>query len=315
MASSALFEKVLTTFNENELAQEALEGAMGGGLAGLALLGTDTPLQSVGLQTGAAMLGGAGIGILGSHLGAAIGKAVHKNKLKNQNGVLATLGRAFGSKTLTQGGQEIMKQGKGVIKKELVEMTSRDMLEEAMRDPRLFASKYGISADEFQAMMPLVNQGRTVQATLETYANLPKEMQAQLKDKLMQSYGRVENAAAKNAADKMDEILARGQSTLGNIKEMNSAVGPLADFMEGLQQPTTPVTGEHIGRAVGRFIGDEIGVVAGMNLGRMAAEQMGIKTEKDKQLEEKNEMIQELQSRYGVNPALRQNTSSLPIPK
>lgn len=301
MASSNLFDKLLLAFNENEIAQEALEGTMGGGLSGIALLGTDTPLPSIGLQTGAAILGGAGIGILGSHLGAALGKAIYRKPLKNQEGIVATLGRTLGSKTLKQGASETLRQGKGMIKKELVEQSSRQMIEEAMRNPKLFASKYGISAEEFQAMMPYVNQGRTVQSLLETYANLSKDQQAQLKSKLMDSYGRVEQAAANNAANNIDNTLKTGAANARKMSETNPNFIPVADMFESLQNPMSEVTGEHIGRAIGRFIGDEIGIIAGMNLGRMAADQMGIKTEKDKEIEALQNELAALQSSANRN--------------
>ena len=87
----------------NELFQEGMEGVMGGGLAGLGLLGTDTPLPQVAIQTLAGMALGTGIGMLGNRAGAAIGRMIHKDALKDQNGLLATVGRLARQKTLVKG--------------------------------------------------------------------------------------------------------------------------------------------------------------------------------------------------------------------
>jgi hypothetical protein len=61
-------------------------------------------------------------------------------------------------------------------------------------------------------------------------------------------------------------------------------------FQSLLKQPNA-VTGEHVGRAVGRFIGDEVGVVTGIGLTGALAGSLGMKTEKDKKIEELQQQV------------------------
>jgi hypothetical protein len=68
----------------------------------------------------------------------------------------------------------------------------------------------------------------------------------------------------------------------------------ISDVIESLLKKPNEITGEHIGRAVGRFAGDEIGAVTGMQLGALAAGTLGIKNEKDKQLETYQELYGKL---------------------
>jgi hypothetical protein len=69
----------------------------------------------------------------------------------------------------------------------------------------------------------------------------------------------------------------------------------MGTVFESLLKPAKDITGEHVGRAAGRFIGDEIGVLTGMGLGGVAAGALGIKSDKDKKIEQ---LQQQLGNRY-----------------
>ena len=61
--------------------------------------------------------------------------------------------------------------------------------------------------------------------------------------------------------------------------------------MRSLMNPVQPVTGEHVGRAVGRFIGDEVGVLGGLAAGSLLAQQLGIDSPKDQKIRELEQQL------------------------
>jgi hypothetical protein len=168
----------------NELFQEAQEGVMGGALAGLGLLGTNTPLPQVALQTLGGMVGGVGLGLLGTRIGARIGEALHSQALKNQNSLLSQVGRLAGQKTLASGAAEMARYGKAGIKQELMEQTSARLMHEALENPVQFAGRYGIDAETFQKHAPLVKQGGRLKAGLETYETLGTAEKQAIKEQI-----------------------------------------------------------------------------------------------------------------------------------
>ena len=74
----------LMQLQQNEVFNEFQEGLFVGVPAGLSLMGTDVSLPQVALQTVGAVAGGFGIGLLGKHIGAALGKRINPNALKSQ---------------------------------------------------------------------------------------------------------------------------------------------------------------------------------------------------------------------------------------
>jgi hypothetical protein len=271
----------------SDLFNEGLEGVLGGGLAGMGLLGTDTPLPQVAIQTLGGMALGTGIGMLGNRMGAAIGKMLHSAPLKNQNGLLATLSRATGQKTLMKGGSESIRYGKGQIKQELRKQSTAQLLDEALTNPQQFNAKYGIDADTFKTYQGAVDQSGQFQALLETVQNISpekrKEVANLIQNRMNQGFNQTENLINTQAANSMDANLGRmAEQTKGTM------IGDtdLGGIFESLMQEAQPITGEHVGRAAGRFIGDEVGVLAGLGLGGMAAGAMGIKSDKDKKIDE-----------------------------
>jgi hypothetical protein len=283
---------------QSDLFQESMEGLLFGGTAGVSLLGTDTPLSEVALQTAGAIGGGIGIGLAGKHIGAAIGKRLHPVALKNQQGILANIGRTTGQKTLAKGATESLRYQKGLIKQELKNQTSKVLLDEALQNPQQFTQKYGVSAEDFKKYNNAVKISGQVQAGLETLEALSpeqrKELTSQVKTTMNQGFNQVEELIANQSAANVDANLkkmAQMPSAQTEIPGMDMKIG---DVIESLLKKPNEITGEHIGRAVGRFAGDEIGAVTGMQLGALAAGTLGIKNEKDKQLETYQELYGKL---------------------
>jgi hypothetical protein len=83
-----------------------------------------------------------------------------------------------------------------------------------------------------------------------------------------------------------DEAMPEDMRQLaGNFGELSEGMG------NALLGKKDPVTGEHIGRAVGRFIGDEVGVLGGMGLGAVLANQLGWQSPKDAIIEDLQQQL------------------------
>ena len=274
---------------QNELFNEFQEGLMTGVPAGLSLIGTDTSLPQVALQTVGAVAGGFGIGMLGKHIGAALGKRLHPQALKDQAGLAANFGRLAGQKTIAQGGAETMRYAKGQIKQELKQQTSSQLLDEALQNPQSFAGKYGIDAETFKKYHSAVNQAGQARAALETIENLSpqqrKEMGTIATNVMNQGFNQVENLINVQAAANMDNNIVK-MAMLSKGKTVPGTDMDIGETFETLLKQPRAITGEHVGRAVGRFIGDEVGVVTGIGLTGALAGALGMKTEKDKKIEE-----------------------------
>lgn len=288
MNQAALAGKFLQ-LQQSDLFQEGLEGVMAGGTAGLSLIGSDTPASQIALQTLGGIAGGIGIGLLGKHVGAALGKRLHPQALKNQQGLLAGAARLTGQKTLAGGASESMRYAKGQIKQELKQQTSAQLLNEALQNPQAFGAKYGVDAETFKKYHTAVGAAGQGRAMLETLENLSPQQRQQMgegiKEVMNQGFNQVENLINVQAAASMDNniakmaMLQKGKTVPGTDMDMGS-------IFEKLLQSPKDITGEHVGRAVGRFAGDEIGVITGMGLGGALSSALGIKTEKDKKIEE-----------------------------
>lgn len=288
MNQAALAGKFLQ-LQQNDLFQEAIEGTLLGGTAGLTQLGTDTPPSQVAIQTLAGIAGGVGIGLLGKSIGARIGKAINPNPLKNQEGVLAGIGRTTGQKTLAKGAAEQARYAKGQIKQEIKEQTSAQLLNEALQNPQAFAGKYGVDPETFKKYHTAVGAAGQARAGLETLENLSPEQRKQVgvaaQQVMEQGFNQVENLINTHAAAHLDNNLMK-MALLHKNKTVPGTDINIGSAFESLLKDAKPITGEHLGRAAGRFIGDEVGVAVGMGLGGMLSGALGIKTEKDKKIEE-----------------------------
>ena len=306
MAGAKLF-----AFLQTPMGEELTEGVVGGGLAGGALLGTDTPLEQVALQTALAMGGGVGLGMAGRRLGEMIGNQVHKDPLKNQEGLLATAARIMGNETTMAGLKEQGTVFKDTMQEELYKQKSADMIEEAINNPAEFSAKYGIDADQFKVMAPNVTAGREAAHILTALNAMPPEMRQAMTEELIESYKpqidqyrKVEQLVGNNAAGSIDEGLNNFIKKLEKLENSNSpddkqkaqlieqmAGGKGSEYFKSFSTPTKPITGGNVGRMIGRFLGDEIGILGGMAVGGALAQGMGIESAKDVQIRKLQEQL------------------------
>jgi hypothetical protein len=80
--------------------------------------------------------------------------------------------------------------------------------------------------------------------------------------------------------------------------EGNPWIAQMRDQMSGLVAGAstgspTPITGEHVGRGIGRLIGDEVGILGGMGTGLLAAQALGLQGPKDRQIAELQAQLQQ----------------------
>ena len=284
-------EKLLG-FLQTPLGEEIGEGVVGGGMAGLSQIGSDSPPEEIALKTAGAIAGGIGFGILGRRIGAAIGKHVHPEALKNQDGMLATLSRTMGSESTLEGVKQQGRATKLAIQEGLINKTSSAMLEEAMSNPNQFAQKYGVTADEFAKYIPAVKTGRQAAAAAEMWAKLPEESKHNLIRNTLSAYKRTEQAVTANAANSMDATIKQlsQNSSLRNVK-MPGSEETFGEFAASMLNPVPLVTGEQVGRAIGRAAGDEIGVLGGLATGGLIANQLGIQDSRDKKIAELKDQL------------------------
>ena len=283
------------SFLASPLGEEVVEGTMAGGVAGLSQIGSDTTPQEVALKTVGGIAGGIGLGMAGRRIGAAVGKRINPNALKDQEGMLATFGRLTGSESTIEG---VKRQGqvmKNLVQESLVNETSAAMLEQAIENPNLFASKYGVTADKFQQVMPYVKQGRKAATAARTFEMLSEKERHELVHNVMNAYKQVEQAVVTNASNNIDTTIRKAVNN-PNLKDMMiPGIDKSASQMfESLLGSSSPITGENVGRAIGRFTGDEIGILTGVGVAGALAGPLGIQSPKDTKIKK---LEQELNQR------------------
>jgi hypothetical protein len=283
----------LLQFLHTPMGEEVVEGVMGGGMAGLSQIGTDSPPEEIALKTAGAIAGGIALGAAGRKIGAALGRRINPNPLKDQNSPIATWARVTGSESTIEGAKQQGRAMKLAVQESLINQTSSAMLEEALTNPNQFAQKYGVTADEFSKYIPAVKAGRKAAAAADMWAGLSEQQRHDLVHHVTSPYRNVEQAVASNAANRMDENIARmAQNPKAKEVEIPGSDKRLSDVFNSLLQPTLPVTGENIGRAAGRFIGDEIGILGGLAAGGLVANQLGIEDARDKKIKELQSQVQ-----------------------
>ena len=72
--------------------------------------------------------------------------------------------------------------------------------------------------------------------------------------------------------------------------------GKGSEVLRSLSTPTKPITGGNVGRMIGRFLGDAIGVLSGMAAGGVLAQGMGIESAKDVQIRKLQEQLNQRNS-------------------
>ena len=295
--------KLIEFLADNPIGEEILEGTLGGLMAGASQLGSDQPLGQTALETAAAIAGGIGLGMLGRRIGGRLGKAVQPAALEDQGGTLAFVGRTFGNETTAKGLKENAIMGREALKESILSGTSARMAQEAVADPAAFMARYGLNADQFKQYADQVKAGRAAAAVLNTLESMPPEQRQAVMAPILQelrSYGAVENAVAKAAHADFDEVITRlvkDRDQLGEqIEELaGERARGLGDAVsrafEGLDRPVQQITGEHVGRAIGRFLGDEVGILGGLAAGSLLAQQLGMESPKDQRIRELEQQL------------------------
>jgi hypothetical protein len=289
-------------FLHDPLGEELLEGTVGGLMAGASQLGSDQTLGQTALETATAIAGGIGLGMAGRRLGAMAGKRLHKGPLKEQDSMVANLARTLGSETTAGGLRDQGVVMKTAVQEALVNETSAQLAREAMSNPAEFAKRYGMSAEQFTQLLPAVKTGRTAAAAAEAMKSMPPELKEQALKKLSE-YEAVEKLLTGQAAGSMDELI---QSVASSVDRLQKDLDPSdleglqavlqgrnpSDAIRSLLNPAPPITGEHVGRALGRMIGDEVGILGGLATGSLLAQQLGIESPKDRKIRELEQQMQ-----------------------
>ena len=261
--------KAATWMMTNPVGEEVTEGTIGGLIYGSGGLGTDQPLEETAAKTLGAIAGGIALGMGGRRLGAMAGKAINPKALKDQEGFLSSTARLLGSETTAKGIQNQVSLGKGAIEKSLLEESSYKLLNEATNDPKGFAARYGMSPDVFKAELARVNGGNEIKAVLDTVEALPAAQRKELVDSVvgdMSDYIKTEDLVRSQAAGTFNEKLERLANV--DLDKVADNLGTTSDKLKGAlkdlqENKAETVTGEHVGRAIGRMAGDEVGILLG----------------------------------------------------
>lgn len=285
----------LLEWAQTPMGEEVIEGTMGGLLAGVPLFFQDNDPAAAALGTAGAIAGGIAMGMAGRRVGAEIGKRVHKDALKDQNSLGAFIGRTAGQETIGKALEENGKMMRGHVADYLVNKQAAKMVAEGIADPAsvetlLNLRQMAAIKDSYQSLPP--QQRAAFEQSLNQYSESLKGVAGNKLKSLME----LESKLATGAVEGMDQALMKAAEELE--KEMKSgALGdvklPISpDMLRGMTGDATPVTGEHVGRAIGRFAGDEIGVLGGLGLGLLGAQALGVQTPKDREIERLREELE-----------------------
>jgi len=292
-------QQFLSFFIHNPLGEEILEGTAGGLLAGAGTAaGGDTTFADVLVKTGSAIAGGIGFGIAGRRLGARLGKKIQPKALKDQDSIVASLARMGGSETTVEGMKSQGNILKATVEKGLIDESVYGLVKEAKANPAAFEKKYNINSQSMLKHANNVKYGNTGLSFLNMYKDLDPKKRKLLTDQILQQagleeFGQVENVVRKNAANSIDSVInAAKAGELDNdvtkelLQKSGSSSGSIANLVTDMMSPRKPVTGEEVGRFLGRVAGDEIGVLGGLGVGSMISSGLGIDSPKDKQIKE-----------------------------
>ena len=292
-------QQFLSFFIHNPMGEEILEGTAGGLLAGAGTAaGGDIEFGDALIRTGSAIAGGIGLGMAGRRLGARIGKKIQPKALKDQESFVATTARRLGSETTVEGFKSQGNMLKNTVQQGLVNESVTNLVEQARKDPSMFQKTYNIDPQSFLKNANNVKYGNAGVAFLNTVKDISPEKRKILTDKIMNEMGleefsKSENLVRERASANIDNFVnaaMKGEldssATAELLKNTGSRSGSIADIMKDMMSPKKPVTGEEVGRAIGRAAGDEIGVLGGLGVGSLISSGLGIDSPKDKQIKE-----------------------------
>ena len=290
----------LITNNAEELAEGALLALMTAG----AVVPQDETLASKAMQVAGAATLGVGMGIGARHIGARLGRRWGKGApLKNPT--VASFARMTGSESIAGGLGAQGRLVKETIERDLRETTAKSLLRQAEADPETFARTYGMDPAAFLKGVESGTPLQGVSAVASALKDMPPERRAEavrtLKEAMPeplrnaldaddliagQASGKIDSKIRQMAADLKERFPEGVNVDSPGLEHMKQGLGPMAGLFEGktltaekllsLLDPVEPVTGEHLGRAIGRFAGDEIGAILGQSGGLLLARAMGL---------------------------------------
>ena len=260
------------------MGEEILEGLGGGLMVGVPMYFQDNDPGAATLGLAGAIAGGISLGMAGRRIGGWAGKQIHPEAFKHQTGPFAAVGRIGGMETIGEAAEENAKLLRTAIADDLMRRKGAAMV----RDGE-------ITIDELNG----VNAINDALAANELYKRMSEEQRMQVRSAIQKQasriageYADVEQKIATGAVQSMDELLDEVATGVDGLDSKN----PVSQLIKGddvrnLKGELKPMTGEHFGRAVGRFAGDEIGIFGGSLLGMSVANAMGIQTPKDREIE------------------------------
>lgn len=295
----------LIAWAQTPMGEEVLEGTLGGLMAGLPIaMQGDTHPGAAALTTATAILGGIGMGMAGRRLGARIGEHVHGGALKDQAGLAATIGRIGGQETLGQALEENGKMLRSQVADYLVNRQATRMVAEGE-----------VPQDVMDQLMAL----REANSMADAVRNAPPAMRAQLEAALLadrqvlakalndpavrqqllrqdgvdlERLGALEADLVQRANRSMREDLEAAADSLSSSDALKDLPLVTPELLRSVASgEATPITGEHVGRAIGRFIGDEVGILGGVGAGMLLSSQLGLETPKDRQIRQLQEQL------------------------
>lgn len=275
----------LLEFAQTPEGEEVIEGTIGGLLFGMPLFVQDNDPAAAALGLGGAVLGGIGVGMAGRRIGAHLGKAVHPAALADQDGLGATIGRIAGQETIGEAMEQNAKMARSQIANYLMERQAT----------RLRTNENAVDVDAIMQM-------RKVEGMADVIANLPKEQLEAIVSFVNQGVGFMSKQIPQRVRD-LEQKMVNG--SIDDMSEVGFLLGKafedseveIPEVFKGLAKgletgDARPVTGVEVGRAIGRFAGDEIGVLGGGGLGLLLAQQLGIQTPKDREIERLKQQLE-----------------------
>jgi hypothetical protein len=272
----------LARYLSTEQGEEVMEGTIGGLLVGLpTFFDPDTDKRQAALQTALAIGGGIGLGMAGRRIGAHLGKQMHPDEIKHEG--LAQIFRFAG--------QERMTDGAAIAARELSARAGLERLEHQINQMKFDLAT--LDDEAFKAAYPAAHAAgikpsaakQDTEVLLNNLTSVNQEIFGRARQ-LEKERGEQAAAAMGDMRSKLDEIDPADlppelADQLGDAKDVT---GRLKDMVDTYNADQQPVTGEHAGRAIGRFIGDEVGILGGLGLGGMLAAGLGIQSPKDREI-------------------------------
>jgi len=270
MSKQRMAGEGLLAWLQTPLGEEVAEGTAGGLMAGLPMFFQDNDPRQSALATGTAIAGGIVLGALGRRIGRHIGAAVHPEALANQEGMVALIGRTMGQETI---GEAMAEQGR------MMRSQVADYLVNNQATKMLQAGK--ISQVDLDAILG----ARKANGMLDAINNLPPERKQELMAAIEKDMARLqplEDELVRGAAGSMDAQLLKTAQRLRDSDDDSMVSSHVAETLQAMTQgPAKPVTGAHVGQAIGRIAGDEVGVLLGLGGGMLLGQQLGFQSPKD----------------------------------